>query len=77
MVRQSVLAQKMKKKRGPPPTGKGVQVVVRVQPKQLAEIDAWIAAQPEPRPTRAEALRQFAELALAAGNKCTKRKPSK
>jgi hypothetical protein len=49
-----------RKRRGPPQTGKGKQVVVRSQPPLMAAIDAWIAEQPDPRPTRAEALRQFA-----------------
>ena len=33
-----------KKKRGPAPTGKGVQVGERWHPSELAAIDAWIAA---------------------------------
>jgi hypothetical protein len=55
MPRQSVLA---KKKRGPPATGKGLQIVVRVQPDLLSIIDAWIAKRPEPRPTRAQIIRE-------------------
>ena len=47
----------------PPPTGKGTQVVVRLQPDLLAAIDAWIAEQ-DPSPTRAEALRRFAAKVL-------------
>src|SRR3546814_5841364 len=30
------------KKRGPVPTGKGVQIQVRLQPDQLAALDGWI-----------------------------------
>jgi len=52
------------KRRGRRPTGKGKQVVVRLQPQLLAAIDAWIAEQDPPKPTRAEALRQFAAKAL-------------
>ena len=31
--------------------------MVRMQPPQLAALDAWIAEQPEPRPSRPEAMR--------------------
>jgi hypothetical protein len=60
MGKQTVLA---KKRRGPPPTGKGVQVVVRSQPDPLAAIDKWVARQPD-HPTRAEAIRRLVELGL-------------
>jgi hypothetical protein len=52
-----------KKRRGPPPTGKGVQVVVRLQPDPLAALDSWIAKQKD-EPTRAEAIRRLVELGL-------------
>jgi hypothetical protein len=52
-----------KKKRGPAPTGKGVQVVVRLQPDPLAALDAWVAKQ-KGEPTRAEAIRRLVELGL-------------
>ena len=54
-----------KKKRGPPPTGKGVQVVVRMQPLPLSALDAWVARQRD-QPTRAEAIRRLVELGLKA-----------
>jgi hypothetical protein len=50
------------RKRGPAATGKGVQIGVRLQPADLARLDAWIAAQPDPKPSRPDALRR----ALAA-----------
>lgn len=51
-------------KRGRPrTTGKGVQIGVRLQPAQLAALDHWIAAQPEPV-TRPEAVRQLLAGAL-------------
>ena len=53
------------RKRGPKPTGKGVQVVVRLQPPGLAAVDAWIKAQPD-APTRPEAIRRLVDLALGA-----------
>ena len=40
-------------------------VGVRMPDAELAALDAWIAAQPEPRPSRPEALRHFARQALA------------
>jgi hypothetical protein len=62
MAKQTVLA---KKKRGPAPTGKGTQVVVRLQPDPLAALDAWVAKQKD-KPTRAEAIRRLVELGLKA-----------
>lgn len=44
--------------RGPLPTGKGVMVGVRLQPDMLAALDALIAKQPDPKPSRPEAVRQ-------------------
>ena len=44
------------KRRGPKPTGKGHVVGVRLQPDDLAALDAWILDQ-EPRPSRPEAIR--------------------
>lgn len=52
-----------RKKRGPAPTGKGQQVVVRMQPDRLAALDDWIAMQPD-QPTRPEAVRRLLEKAL-------------
>jgi hypothetical protein len=43
---------------GRPATGKGVPIMVRLQPDQLAALDAWIASQPE-HMTRAEAIRRI------------------
>ena len=60
MTKQSVLA---KKRRGPAPTGKGVQVVVRWQPEPLDALDQWIARQQD-KPTRAEAIRRLVDLGL-------------
>jgi hypothetical protein len=62
MGKQTVLA---KKRRGPAPTGKGVQVVVRLQPDPLSALDKWVAKQ-EDQPTRAEAIRRLVELGLKA-----------
>jgi hypothetical protein len=51
-----------RKRRGPKPTGKGLNIGVRLQPDQLAALDAWIASQPKPI-SRPEAIRAI----LAAG----------
>ena len=54
-----------KKKRGPPATGKGHQISVRLQPSALERLDIWIVAQPEPKPSRPEAIRRLVDKALA------------
>jgi hypothetical protein len=53
-----------KKKRGPPPTGKGIQVGERWHPTELAAIDAWIASSPDKNITRAHAIRRLVALGL-------------
>ena len=52
-----------RKSRGRPRVN-ATQLAVRVPPDDLAKLDAWIAAQPEPRPSRPEALRRLASEAL-------------
>jgi hypothetical protein len=47
-----------RKRRGPKPTGKGVNIGVRLQPDRLAALDAWIASQPKPL-SRPEAIRRL------------------
>jgi len=54
MASQTVLARK---KRGPAPTGKGQQVVVRLQPDLLAFIDT-LRQRHDPALSRPEAVRQ-------------------
>jgi Ribbon-helix-helix protein, copG family len=51
------------KKMGRPATGKGTLVGVRIQPDDLAAIDAWAAAH---GCNRAEAIRRLAKLGLLA-----------
>jgi hypothetical protein len=55
-----------KKKRGPAPTGKGIQVGERWHPSELAAIDAWIAASSDKTLTRAHAIRRLVALGLRA-----------
>jgi metal-responsive CopG/Arc/MetJ family transcriptional regulator len=57
-----------KKKRGPPPTGQGIQIQVRIQPDKLAELDRWIAAQTD-QPSRPEAIRRIVERTLARSSR--------
>lgn len=53
------------KKRGRPvTTGKGQLIGVRLQPDQLAVLDAWIAQQ-QPAPSRPEAIRLILREKLA------------
>jgi hypothetical protein len=61
MKRQS---ETLGKKRGPPATGKGEPILVRLQPPQLAALDAWIARQ-NAQLSRPEAIRRLLEQALA------------
>ena len=58
-----------KKKRGPAPTGKGVQVGERWHPSELAAIDAWIAASADKTLTRAHAIRRLVALGLKVKSK--------
>ena len=41
-------------------------VTVDLPAAAVARLDAWIAAQPEPRPSRAEAIRRLVQTGLAA-----------
>jgi hypothetical protein len=62
MKKQTVEPQK---KRGPPATGKGESMHVRLQPAEMASLDAWIAKQREPV-SRPEAIRRLIEAGLRA-----------
>lgn len=64
------------KKRGPAPTGKGLPIQVRLQPAQLAALDAWIGQQTTPL-TRPEAIRAMMETILHILSKDTEEKPAK
>ena len=55
------------KKRGPKPKG-AIGVMVRLPPEQAARVDEWAAAQPD-LPSRPEALRRLAALALGPPQK--------
>lgn len=62
MAKKTVLS---KKKRGPPATGKGTLIGVRLQPDRITALDAWISAQSDHRPSRPEAIRCLVDLGLA------------
>ena len=65
MSRQSVIP---KKKRGPPPTGKGEPIMVRMHKPQLSRLDDWIAGQGD-HPSRPEAIRRLLEQVLPAAKR--------
>ena len=70
MKKQTVLA---KKRRGPAPTGKGTQVVVRMQPAALEAVDSWISKQADEL-SRPEAIRRLVEQALAVPSQVAARR---
>jgi hypothetical protein len=55
---------KPKKKMGRPPTGIGKTIGLRLYAEQEAVLDAWIARQPEPKPSKPEAIRRLLGKAL-------------
>jgi hypothetical protein len=59
------MAVTTQKKRGPPPTGKGTPIGLRLQPGTLARVDRWAASQKDD-PSRPEAIRRLVELGLAS-----------
>jgi hypothetical protein len=65
MARQTVTPRTPRKKPGPPATGKGKPVTVRLQPTELALLDDWIAGQEIP-PSRPQAIRYHLKRSLAA-----------
>jgi hypothetical protein len=54
-----------KKRRGPAPTGQGIQIGERWHPNELAAIDTWIASSTDPAITRAHAVRRLVALGLS------------
>jgi hypothetical protein len=51
---------------GRPPTGIGKTIGLRLYAPMEAELEAWIAAQPDPKPTKPEAIRALLAEALPA-----------
>jgi len=62
MKRQTVIT---KKRRGPPPTGIGTLIGVRMQPNELTALDAWISSH-DAKLTRPQAIRRLVELGMKA-----------
>ncbi len=59
------------KRRGRPATGQTPHATLRL-PAELREgIDAWIAQQPDPKPSRSEAIRRLLEIGLRATAEAT------
>ncbi|SDC02145.1 hypothetical protein SAMN05216337_100142 [Bradyrhizobium brasilense] len=65
MKRQTMVP---KKKRGPPATGQGTQIQVRLQPDDLTAVDDWIAKH-DGEPSRPEAIRTLMRQALHSKTK--------
>jgi hypothetical protein len=61
-----VITKQVPRKR-PPVTG--TLIGVRLQPDELEALDAWSAAQNDPKPSRPEALRQLARKGLGKAKK--------
>ena len=55
---------KKNKRRGPPPTGRGTLIGVRLQPRDLKALDLWIRRNGKHQ-TRPEAIRKLVSTALA------------
>jgi hypothetical protein len=45
-------------------SGRGDAVTVRLDPEQVSKLDAWITAQPDPKPSRTEAVRRLLDSLL-------------
>ena len=53
-----------KRRRGRPKTGIGKAIGLRLYPDLDRELTSWIKAQPAPRPSKPEAIRQLLQQAL-------------
>jgi hypothetical protein len=60
MAGQDISVTKIRGRPRSEPTG-----VVRLPLSVFEKVDAWIAAQPDPKPSRPEAIRRFVDKALA------------
>lgn len=58
------IAVEQKRPRGRPRTGVHPMRGLRMPPELEAAIDAWIERQPDPKPSRAEAIRRLIEKGL-------------
>jgi len=63
-LRGASIAENEKRRPGRPATGKDPVQALRMPPELQARISAWIERQPEPKPSRSEAIRRLIELGL-------------
>jgi hypothetical protein len=61
------IAEQQKRPRGRPPTGLTPLTGVRIPAPLEAKLQAWIEAQPDPKPSKSEAIRRLLERALQRG----------
>jgi hypothetical protein len=66
LIRGGSIAEEKKRGRGRPRTGIGPAISLRLYPDLEAALNAWIARQPDPKPSRSEALRRLVEKGLEA-----------
>jgi hypothetical protein len=59
------IADTQKRPRGRPPTGLTPLTGVRIPARLEAKLQAWIDAQPDPKPSKSEAIRRLLDSALA------------
>lgn len=57
------------KNKGGRPRVDATPVMVRLLPTQRSAVDAWIASQPDPKPTRPEAIRRLIDLSIPRDSK--------
>ena len=60
----AAIAEDKKNKGGRPRTGIGPSIGLRLYPDLEAKLDAWIEVQPEPKPSKPEAIRRLLGEAL-------------
>ena len=65
-IRTGSIAEIKKRGRGRPRTGIGPAISMRLYPELEAALMAWIARQPDPKPSRSAALRRLVEKGLEA-----------
>jgi hypothetical protein len=58
------LLAKLRPAEPPETTGRGDAVTLHLRSEQMSKLDAWIEAQPEPKPGRAEAIRRLLDPVL-------------
>lgn len=57
-----------KPRRGRPATGAGTLIGVRLRPDEELAVDAWIEAQPTPKPSRPQAIRELVRRGLVVSS---------